>query len=213
MRVRRRVIVQVPAVAPVPFGTVDSQTGTWEYKNKALGAGVEVGPNGASLVAAQVRAWQLEHSALHHLQDASWMQPACAPSHLPHLCLDTSARARGNSEKTDVPASSLPLPAAPDDTLSWRVQGPSSVYNQVSRLGPDGLVIGPDSAGNVVSRSTADQPVVDLAGIKNVKLGPDGLQINHGSALNSTVQVWPHGKGASPCKQCCTVGGDAPEHA
>ena len=58
--VHRRLIVQVPAVAPVPFGTVNPQTGTWEYKNKALGAGVEIGPNGASLITAQVRFWQSE---------------------------------------------------------------------------------------------------------------------------------------------------------
>ena len=73
--------------------------------------------------------------------------------------------------------------------MGWHTQGPSSSYSQVSRIGPDGLVVGPNSAGNVVSKSTADQPVVDLGGIKNVKLGPNGLQINPGSNLNSSVQV------------------------
>ena len=54
----RRLNVQVPAPANVSFGTVDPQTGTWEYKDKALGAGVEVGPDGAALITRPANAPQ-----------------------------------------------------------------------------------------------------------------------------------------------------------
>lgn len=46
----RRVYVSVPAPSQVNFGTVDPQTGTWAYTDKSLGAGVEVGPSGASIL-------------------------------------------------------------------------------------------------------------------------------------------------------------------
>lgn len=66
-------------------------------------------------------------------------------------------------------------------------------------------MVGPNSAGNVVSRSTADEPVVDLSGIKNVKLGPNGLQINPGSNLNSTVKVCPQLLGCAPGYLVCRL--------
>ncbi len=42
--------MSVPAPSNVEFGTVDPQTGTWEYTDKSIGAGVQVGPNGASVL-------------------------------------------------------------------------------------------------------------------------------------------------------------------
>lgn len=42
--------MSVPTPSNVQFGTVDPNTGTWEYTDKSLGAGVEVGPNGAALL-------------------------------------------------------------------------------------------------------------------------------------------------------------------
>ncbi|BDA45367.1 hypothetical protein COCOBI_07-1540 [Coccomyxa sp. Obi] len=116
----QRVYVSVPAPSNVNFGTVDPQTGTWEYTDKSLGAGVEVGPKGASILSRN------------------------------------------------------PTKGVDD-------------FSQAARIGPDGVVIGPDKAGSEVNRA-ADQALGNF-GIKNLKFGPDGLQINEGNRLNSSVTV------------------------
>ena len=56
------------------------------------------------------------------------------------------------------------------------MQEPSSACSQVLRIGRNDLLEGQDHAGTVVSKSTADQPVVAPSGIKNIKLGPNGLE-------------------------------------
>lgn len=60
-------------------------------------------------------------------------------------------------------------------------------FSQAARIGPDGVVIGPDKAGSEVNRA-ADQALGNF-GIKNIKLGLDGIQINEGNRLNSSVTV------------------------
>ncbi|CAL8471037.1 g10579 [Coccomyxa elongata] len=116
----QRVYVSVPAPSNVNFGTVDPQTGTWEYTDKSLGAGVEVGPKGASILSRN------------------------------------------------------PTKGVDD-------------FSQAARIGPDGVVIGPDKAGSEVNRA-ADQALGNF-GIKNIKFGLDGVQINEGNRLNSSVTV------------------------
>lgn len=77
-------------------------------------------------------------------------------------------------------------------------------YSQAARIGPDGVVIGPDKAGSEVNRA-ADQALGNF-GIKNIKFGPDGLQINEGNRLNSSVTVRGgaasmHGTHSLTCKR------------
>ncbi len=60
-------------------------------------------------------------------------------------------------------------------------------FSQAARIGPDGVVIGPDKAGSEVNR-VADQALGNF-GIKNIKFGLDGVQINEGNRLNSSVTV------------------------
>ena len=68
------------------------------------------------------------------------------------------------------------------------LQGASD-FQQAARLGPDGLVLGPNKAGDLKDRTLSPyDPTIDMR-LQNVKLGPDGLQINAGSKTNSTVQV------------------------
>lgn len=62
-------------------------------------------------------------------------------------------------------------------------------FSQAARIGPDGLVLGPNKVGPEVNRA-ADQAQGTL-GINNVKVGPNGIVINDGNRLNSTVQVRP----------------------
>ena len=60
--------------------------------------------------------------------------------------------------------------------------------------GPDGVVLGPNKASAQVDR-TADLAQGTL-GIDNLHLGPNGVLINNGSPLNSSVKVparWPRG--------------------
>lgn len=60
-------------------------------------------------------------------------------------------------------------------------------FSQAARIGPDGVVIGPDKAGSEVNHA-ADQALGNF-GIKNIKFGLDGVQINEGNRLNSSVTV------------------------
>lgn len=60
-------------------------------------------------------------------------------------------------------------------------------FQQAARIGPDGLVIGPNKVSSDVNRA-ADQAQGTL-GINNLKVGPDGITVNDGNRLNSTVQV------------------------
>jgi hypothetical protein len=67
------------------------------------------------------------------------------------------------------------------------VQG--SNFTQAARLGPDGLVLGPNYAGVTAQRDDArDQTDVSL---KNVKLTSDGVEFNAGSRTNSSINVSP----------------------
>ncbi|EIE20121.1 hypothetical protein COCSUDRAFT_48615 [Coccomyxa subellipsoidea C-169] len=116
----QRVYVSVPAPSNVNFGTVDPQTGTWAYTDKSLGAGVEVGPNGASILSRN------------------------------------------------------PTQGVDD-------------FSQAARIGPDGVVLGPDKASAEVNRA-ADQALGNF-GVKNLKINPDGIMINDGNRLNSSVTV------------------------
>ena len=60
-------------------------------------------------------------------------------------------------------------------------------YEQALRVGPDGVVFGPNDASAHVNRTA------DLAqgtfGIDNLHLGPTGVLVNNGSPLNSSVKV------------------------
>ena len=60
-------------------------------------------------------------------------------------------------------------------------------YEQTLRVGPDGVVLGPNKASAQVNR-TADLAQGTL-GIDNLHLGPNGVLINNGSPLNSSVKV------------------------
>jgi len=60
-------------------------------------------------------------------------------------------------------------------------------FSQAARIGPDGVVLGPDKASPEVNR-VVDQALGNF-GIKNLKLGPDGIKINDGNRLNSSVTV------------------------
>ena len=60
-------------------------------------------------------------------------------------------------------------------------------FTQAARLGPDGLVLGPNNAGVTAQRDDArDQMDVSL---KNVKLSSDGVEFNAGSRTNSSINV------------------------
>ena len=60
-------------------------------------------------------------------------------------------------------------------------------YEQSLRVGLDGVVIGPNTTSARVNR-TADLAQGTL-GVNNVHLGPNGVLINNGSPLNSSVKV------------------------
>ena len=60
-------------------------------------------------------------------------------------------------------------------------------YEQALRVGPDGVVLGPNNASAQVDR-TADLAQGTL-GVDNLHLGPSGVLINNGSPLNSSVKV------------------------
>lgn len=60
-------------------------------------------------------------------------------------------------------------------------------FSQAARIGPDGVVLGPDKASTEVNRA-ADQALGNF-GIKNLKISPDGIQVNDGNRLNSSVTV------------------------
>jgi hypothetical protein len=60
-------------------------------------------------------------------------------------------------------------------------------YEQALRVGPDGVVVGPNSASARVNR-TADLAQGTL-GVQNVHVGSSGLLVNNGSPLNSSVKV------------------------
>ncbi len=64
--------MEVPTPANVSFGTVNPKTGTWVYKDKALGAGVAIGPDGAALLTG----------------NATTVQSSVLPS---HACTKTTA--------------------------------------------------------------------------------------------------------------------------
>ena len=60
-------------------------------------------------------------------------------------------------------------------------------YAQAARIGPDGVTLGPNNAGVTAQQDdTRDQTDISL---KNVKLGPQGLQFNAGSRTNTSVSV------------------------
>lgn len=60
-------------------------------------------------------------------------------------------------------------------------------YEQSLRVGPDGVVVGPNTTSARVNR-TADLAQGTL-GVNNVHIGPSGVLINNGSPLNSSVKV------------------------
>ena len=60
-------------------------------------------------------------------------------------------------------------------------------YEQSLRVGPDGVVVGPNTTSARVNR-TADLAQGTL-GVNNLHIGPSGVLINNGSPLNSSVKV------------------------
>ena len=65
------------------------------------------------------------------------------------------------------------------------MQGSTQV-TQAAALGPNGLTIGPNK---VVTESQAERQAQGNLGIQNLRIGKDGLIINDGSRLNSSVQA------------------------
>ena len=63
-------------------------------------------------------------------------------------------------------------------------------YTQAARVGPDGLTLGPNNAGVTAQRDDM-RGQTDIS-LKNVKVGPQGLEFNAGSRTNSSVSVSCH---------------------
>lgn len=71
--------------------------------------------------------------------------------------------------------------------MTWTARQGDTQFTQAAALGPNGLTLGP----NKVQEAASEQQRVAQGnlGIQNVKIGKDGLIINDGSRLNSSVQV------------------------
>ena len=69
------------------------------------------------------------------------------------------------------------------------MQGSTQV-TQAAALGPNGLTIGPNKVDTETSQ--AERQAQGNLGIQNLRIGKDGLIINDGSRLNSSVQARHH---------------------
>ena len=63
-------------------------------------------------------------------------------------------------------------------------------FQQAAALGPNGLTIGPNKVDTPYSEQARQEQ--GNWGIQNLKIGKDGLIVNDGSRLNSSVQVGSH---------------------
>ena len=127
---------------------------------------------------------------------------ATPPPHPSHTCILCDPRGACPRSLLSVPVNST--------THEWQVTDPSlgaglalgpsgatvltrdpvkgqDAYEQTVRVGPDGVVLGPNKASAQVNR-TADLAQGTL-GIDNLHLGRNGVLINNGSPLNSSVKV------------------------